>query len=502
MTEDELGDTLGIEVDRPPLRTMDDSGNGARLAAHYGEVLMYCAAQGVWYVWDGRRWRLDKVEAVKLKAIEVSKWVQAEQPALEELILAQALAAMPEKARETASVVALRAQEAKEEAEKIIRKQVARTRHSAGVKATLELGRAHPPIAVTPDDMDGDPWLFNCLSGTIDLRRPHDGVRPHEPGDRITKISNVEHDPEATCPRWEAFMDWATCEDQDLAAYLQRLMGYALVGSVYEHVLPIFIGDGGNGKGVFFDILSQVMGDYAMPGAPAMLEDRGNERHPTDLADLAGSRLVVLSENERSVRLKEGLVKLLTGGDVIKARFMRKDFFSFRPSHTMILAVNHEPVITGTDNGIWRRVQIVPWNATVDDDERDGSLAEQIVREEAAGILQWLLRGVAAWREEGLQPAKRVAWETARLRGDMDVVGRFIEECCVIGPNARALGTDIYKKYREFCEAEGLKPWSNNAFSRDLAKRGFQVQRSGSKRYRVGISVAMPDGWSRWQDRV
>lgn len=226
---------------------------------------------------------------------------------------------------------------------------------AAAVAAVERLAASDRRHATLVADFDADPWLLNTPGGVVDL---HTGaLRPHDPGLLMTKITRGT--PTGTCPLWLAFLGRVTNGDDELAAFLQCMAGYALTGSIREHALFFLYGNGQNGKGVFINTLKWVLGDYATVAAMATFQASQNDRHPTDLAMLNGARMVAAQETEKGRRWDETRVKALTGGDPISARFMRCDFFTFEPEFKLIFAGNDKPSLTAIDPAMRRRMNMV-----------------------------------------------------------------------------------------------------------------------------------------------
>ena len=254
-------------------------------------------------------------------------------------------------------------------------------------------------------------------------------------------------------------------------------------------------GGGANGKSTFIAVLQAMLGDYAKQAAPELLVSRGGDHHPTELADLFGARLVASVEVDDGKRLAESLVKQMTGGDKMKARFMRQDFFEWVPTHKLFLAANHRPEIRGTDYAIWRRIHLVPFTVTIPEDERDPKLGEKL-RVELPGILNWAIAGCLDWQQNGLGVPQAVRTATEEYRQEQDVLADFLAEHCVIDPQAYAVAGILYKTYTTWCEADGANPISRTAFGRRLTERGFRAEkpRIGGKQTRVwrGLGLATP----------
>ncbi len=322
------------------------------------------------------------------------------------------------------------------------------TDRAHGLPAQSERG-----VTARTDEWDRDGWLFNTASGTIDLRTGE--LRQADPRDYITKICPVAFDPKATCPLWEKTLDLFFKGNSKLIAYFQEICGYALVGEVRDHILPVCFGTGQNGKSTILGALLDTFGpDYAMKCPPEMLMARGYDSHPTDRADLFGKRLVVAIETESGRRLNETLVKELTGGDRIRARRMRENFWEFQPTHTVIMGTNHKPVVQGTDHAIWRRLRLVPFSVTVEAGQDDKAMPHKL-RNERPGILAWCVRGCLRWQENGLIEPAEVSEATAEYRSEQDILGSFIAEHAIKDPSVRCRCGDLFAKYKKWAEESG-----------------------------------------------
>jgi putative DNA primase/helicase len=222
-----------------------------------------------------------------------------------------------------------------------------------------------------------------------------------------------------------------------------------------------------------------VFGDYARPVDPGLLIDRGDV-HPTGVASLFGLRLAVTHETDAGRRLAEGTVKRLTGGDKITARRMREDFWDFDPSHSIVMHTNHKPIVRGTDEGIWRRLRFIPFGVVVPGDEQDKDLPDKL-RLEADGILEWLIAGYRAWQRDGLHEPTQVTAATSAFRGESDMLGLFLEECCMInaGPHAAVQSSTLFAAWVDWCKRENVDPGTQTAFSREMTDRGHDKEKDG-----------------------
>lgn len=437
------------------LRT--DKGNAMRLVAMHGGDLRYCHPWKSWLAWSGDRWKVDETGAVFRKAYDVLAQLHAE---------ARAEADPDKKKRLVAWAMA-------SEGDRKINAIVAQAKHQA-------------EIPVMPSDFDKPPFLINCPNGTVDLKTGRLG--PHVRGDLLTKRANAPFDAAATSPTWEAFLRRIMGDDVAMVDFLRRAVGYAATGSVKEHALFFLYGLGRNGKSTFLNTIQEVLGDYAITVNADLLTAKNQEDHPTGVADLQGRRFVATIEVEDGRRMAESLVKTLTGGDKIRARRMRENFFEFEPTHKLFLAANHKPVIKGTDDGIWRRIKLIPFKVQIPDAEVDKSLPDKL-QAEAPGILAWVVRGCLEWQEVGLLEPEAVVEATKDYRTEMDYLGDFLEECCEVVDGFRCRSNDLYRTFCKWCTETGGHPPTKNKFGRMLTDRGFGIEKTNSLVWRLGLRV-------------
>jgi putative DNA primase/helicase len=349
----------------------------------------------------------------------------------------------------------------------------------------VDLARDEPGTPISHTDLDADPWLFNVLNGTLDLRTGE--LQPHDRGDLITKLAPVTFDPDAECPQWDAFLQRITGGDENLIRFLQRAAGHTLTGDISEQCLFFLHGRGQNGKTTFIETLMTLLGDYAQKAPTQMLIAKPNAI-PNDIARLPGARFVVAAEVEEGRPMAESLVKDLTGGDTLVARFLHQEYFEFRPSHKLWIYGNHRPLIQGTDEGIWRRIHLIPFDVWIPPGERDTRLIEKL-RAELSGILNWAVRGCLEWQEHRLGTPEAVHQATSEYRSEMDVLGRFIEERCITQPDAQGRADELYRAYCDWCQANGEDSKTGTAFGRRLKERGFDKRRDSNGVYYVGIGL-------------
>ena len=344
-----------------------DRGNAQRLVERHGRDLRYCHPWGKWLVWDGQRWKIDDTGEVMRRAKGTASAIYAE-------------ASIP--SRKAAEEPDEDKRELKAKIAELMSKWARGSESRYRIEAMILMAQSEPGIPVLPSDLDTHPLLLNRENGTIDLCTGK--LLEHRRGDLITKLAPVSFDPDATCPTFDRFLAQILAEDDELIGYLQRAVGYALTGDVSEQALFIFYGTGANGKSTFLNAVMAMLGDYALKATPDLLMKGSG--HPTEKTDLCGRRFVSAIETEEGRKLAEVFVKEATGGDAIRARRMREDFWQFDPTHKLFLATNHKPVVTGTDHAIWRRLRMIPFEVTTSDDDMDKKLPEKL-REELPGIL-------------------------------------------------------------------------------------------------------------------
>ncbi len=441
--------------------------NGNRIAAHYGDRLMFVDGLG-WHEW-GPPWRADSLGAIRV--VQTLGRLVALEGAELGTFVAEAPDADERKRRE------------KVQAQRF--KWASDSESAGNIAASMRM--AEPRLCVKPEALDADPWLLGTPGGVLDLRRGE--VREHRQSDLITKTAGCDFDPNAEAPTFERFVSEAMGGDPGLIDYLGRLSGYLLTGDRSAHVLPIFHGAGGNGKSVFLSTVQAALGEYAGVAAPGLLMQTHGSEHPTGMADLQGKRLVIVSETGEGGRLAEDRVKYLTGGDRITARRMRENYFQFDPTHQLIMQTNHRPRVSGSDEGTWRRVRLVPWTVVVPPERRDTGLAVRL-RGELPGVLAWMVRGLQRYLHDGFKEPAAVWAATAEYRTSSDVVGAFLAECCEVAAGEMSTAAELYRAYVGWCHDSGERAMAQREFGMRLGERGFERKRYGGGMRWFGLSVA------------
>lgn len=435
---------------------LSDLGNAARLVRRHGQDLVFSTALG-WMHWDGRRWNPDSDLEIERRAYETVQWFLR--------------AALADPVDEVADALV---------------KWARKSESQARIRAMVELAR--PFVAVEQSLFDADPWLLNTGTGTIDLRTGE--LLPHRREDYLTRLVEVGYDPEATAPTFEKFLDTVFAGDRDLIGYVQRAVGLAIQGGISGQVLFFLIGTGSNGKTTFIEALHDLLGGYArkLPVESLMKKPVGSVRN--DLAQLPGVRLVTAVESDIDGKLAEGLVKSITGGDTISARFLYREFFDFRPQLTPMVSTNHLPMVRGTDHAVWRRIKAIPFDVTIPDEEQDQHLPEKL-RAELPGVLAWAVRGCLEWQQRGLDEPEAVTRAIASYRTSQDLLALWLADECQEGAGLQSTSSDLYSSYQWWAGRNGGKDLSHEEFGRLLAERGFERDRQyiSGKRFRVWVGL-------------
>jgi len=353
------------------------------------------------------------------------------------------------------------------------------------VSAVEQRARALKSLAIDAGAFDLNPRILNTPSGTIELDTGE--MRAHRRIDYCSKVTQVAPS-DAGCPLWLRFLGKITGGDEGLQTFLQRMVGYCLTGGTAEEVLFFLYGTGQNGKGTFLQAISTIMGDYATTAAMETFTSGQFEHHPEELAVLRGARLVTAVETEQNKKWSEAKVKLLTGGDSIRARFMRADSFEYTPVFKLVIVGNHKPALQSVDKAIRRRLHLVPFAVEISDDERDESLKEQLKKEYPA-ILRWAIDGTMAFLVQGLDPPPVVKDATAEYLDSEDAVGNFIEEECRADPQAFTAVSSLYSAWRKWADDRGEFAGSAKAFSQSLMSKGFTYRRTRDLRGFRGIAL-------------
>lgn len=445
----------------PPLRVVEertyaqsDDGNALQLVDRFGDVIRYCPERGKWLAWNGIRWEWQPQGGGLVR--EYGKRIARGLPEEDKTAVGHKKKALS----------------------------------ALGTGSMLTQAQTDVRIVISIDDLDAHPWELNTPAGIVDLTTgqltPSDASRLH------TKVTACSPDPAANPERWHAFLADTFGGDEQLVAYLQRLVGYSATGSVAKHVLPFAVGSGGNGKGVFLESLVAVLGDYATTAPSGFLMAKAHAGHETEIARLAGMRMVVCSEVADDDRFDEVKVKQLTGGDTLTARFMRQDHFTFKPSHHLWLMGNHQPAVRAGGRAFWRRLRLIPFLHEVPPEAMVDDLQGILAGEHGPALLHWMIQGAAAYHQDGLQEPDSVTVATDHYAADQDTVTRFVGEACHVGGGiqVQVKKTVLREAYERWCFVEGESPVSPKKLTGELERRhGVGEARTGSARFYTGITL-------------
>lgn len=467
---------FGARTPKPPKnpKHTDLANAGLFLDKHWQDV-RYSREWGKWLAWDQTRWVIcpdqsDPTERAweTMKAAEVNAHNEGNKQDLDWAISSQS---------------------------------------KARVSAMISFASASKRIVVSTNALDSDPWVLNTSNGMLDLhagshwKKQHARPYKHIPETLCTKIVPVRYNEYAKCPLWDAFLYRAMDGDEDMVDFLRRLAGYSLTGMTSEQALYFFYGEGANGKSTFLSVLRRLLGEYAIPAPRGLLEAEHNDDHATRLAALYRVRLVIGSEVEAGKHLAESMVKDLTGGEQIAARRMREDFWYFEPTHKIIMQGNHKPTIVGQDEGIWRRIKVVPWKVCIPKEERDPDLVEKLMVE-LPGILRWAVEGCLAWQTDGLglrsdlleEAVREYRMEQQNLQNMPGILEAFWEENLNYQENWKEPRALVTKVCRNWCEARKYPAIKAAELSKFLYRKN--VKDGGTVRHSQFADGIIPvDAW-------
>lgn len=429
---------------------LNDAGTAQRFVDAKGADWRYVARWNRFIVWDGLRWEVNENGAVTRLFLD-----------------------MLQEGKVAASQMADRKRA------EVLWNFLHQCGDARRIDRAISLARQLPGMTILPDALDARPDLFVVRNGTLDLQSMT--LRESRRGDFMTRMAGAPFDPTARAPAWAQFLSQTFDDNDNLIGFVRRGGGYSLFGGNPERVMFVNYGCGANGKSTLVGALQHVFGDYATCAPAGMLLAKRNDGIPNDVARLKGARFVPAMETGEGRRFDESLVKQMTGGeDMLTARFMKGEWFDFRPDFKLWLSTNHRPVIRGTDPAIWDRIRLIPFGTVIPEAARDKSLPQRL-RDERAGILAWLCCGFEEWQATGLGTPAEVKAATADYRNDMDVIGEFIEACCEPVESCTTFAMDLYAAYRKWCGGE--HPMSQKKFGTGLGDKGFTKERGPGNRY-------------------
>lgn len=452
------GGTQTEETTSGKLYKFDDSGNAERMNDAFGEVLKWSYVEKKWLFYEDGKWHYDDIGYHRHIADAVVAMIEQDYPLYQD----------------------------DPDTEKAFMKHLKRSRSFSGKTNMIREYEHYSPIL--PRMLDKHKMLLNCKNGTLNLKTGE--LLSHDRGNFMTKQIPVNYNPDAPEPKlWLKFLDDIFRGDPYMIRYIQKCCGYSLSGSTEEQCLFFLHGSGGNGKSVFLEIIRYILGDYATNIQPQtiMMQNRSGSSPNGDIARLKGARLVTSVEPNEGAWLDEGLVKQLTGDDVVTARKMFSDEFEFKPEFKLWMATNHKPRIKGTDNGIWRRIHLIPFTVQIPPEKMDKHLKYKLVQE-AESILKWIIDGCLLWQNEGLTMPKAVKDATQEYRNEMDTLGAFIAACCIEG-QGEVKASALYSVYAKWADENNEYKLSNTKFGNEMVKR-FQKVKTRNGIFYKGLTLS------------
>ena len=440
-------------------RPLTDAGNAERFADSWHETVRFNHSSRCWMIFDGKRWTRDERGLALHLARVTVRGIYGEAGTLDS------------------------------ESERKATASHARKSESIGrIRAMLELAAGDPQLSCTQSDFDADPDLFNTPSGVFNLRTGEQ--LPHSPDQMLSKISAIQPDPNHDPTAWIELLDFITAGRADLKTALQRFFGSGASGRTPKERLLIAYGTGANSKTATFETAARALGDYASPVAIETLSStRRAAGHSDDLAALQGTRFTYAAEPGHGIRLDEGRVKMLTGGDKISASHKGERTFTYRPAASISILTNHKPRITGRDTGIWRRMALFPFLNTIPEEKRDPEFSEKLWEKSGPFILAWIIAGAVEWYRDGWGDSETIKAATDDYRLDEDVFQGFIDDCCEINPLFTEQAGRLRKAYEQWCSENGHEPFRGRTWGEALAERGFSGGRNNAGRYYTGIKL-------------
>ena len=447
------------------LYSFDDTGNAERIFDNYGYCLKYSYVDKRWLYYRDGKWNYDNIgeiyrvvdAALEIMKNENTLWVEHEGGMYYD----------------------------------DFKKHLKKTRSNNAKKAMIKELEHHVPIL--PKNMDTDKMLVNCKNGIIDLAKGQ--LISHNAEKFMTKMLNVPFNDNVGEPvLWLNFLNDIFNNDRELIRYIQKASGYSLSGLTSEQCVFFLYGTGRNGKSTFLEIIRYIMGDYATNIQPEtiMVKPSGSSAN-SDIARLKGARLVTSVEPNEGMRINEGLLKQLTGDDIVTARKLYGDEFEFKPEFKLWMATNHKPIIRGTDTGIWRRIHIIPFTVSIPKEKVDKNLKYKL-KAELPSILSWMAEGFRLWQSEGLDMPKVMKDAVDDYRHEMDVISAFTDACCITEGEVRA--SVIYAAYSEWASENNEYRMSSTKFGAELSKRFEKFKGKGGCVYYKGITISEKQSYS------
>ena len=441
-----------------PIRSYDDTGNADRFIDRYGNLYKYSYIANKFYIYDGMKWKIDDKGSIRKLIDEMIESIKNEKVLHSEDVT-------------------------EEEAREVFQKFYKKTRGTQAKKNIMnELMHRRP---ATPDDFDRDDMLINVANGYIDLTSRE--LYKHDINKMFSQITNTDYTEKMQPAVWLDFLNDIFAGDQEVIRYIQKALGYSLTGSTREQIMFILFGKGRNGKSIFVEVISEILGDYSNNMQAKSLMVKKNDNVNTDIARLSKARFVTSSEPNEGFRFDEGLIKQLTGGDKVTARFLYAEEFEYTPKFKIWVSTNHKPIIRGTDDGIWRRLVLIPFDVQIPEEKVDKDLKYKLLRE-APAILNWMAEGAYMWMQEGLEMPDKLKAASKAYRTEMDVIEQFIEDECKRVDDGKEKANELYELYKQWANENGNYKMSNKDFGIKM-KEKFKYKKTNSGMFYFGLKI-------------
>ncbi|MBN6824725.1 DNA primase [Staphylococcus caprae] len=448
------------ETKEYPIRSYDDTGNADRFIDRYGNLYKYSYIANKFYIYDGMKWKVDDKGSIRKLIDEMIESIKNEKVLHSEDVT-------------------------EEEAREVFQKYYKKTRGTQAKKNIMnELMHRRP---ATPDEFDKDDMLLNVANGYIDLTSRE--LYKHDINKMFSQITNTDYTEKMQPAVWLDFLNDIFAGNQKVIRYIQKALGYSLTGSTREQIMFILFGKGRNGKSIFVEVISEILGDYSNNMQAKSLMVKKNDNVNTDIARLSKARFVTSSEPNEGFRFDEGLIKQLTGGDKVTARFLYAEEFEYTPKFKIWVSTNHKPIIRGTDDGIWRRLVLIPFDVQIPEEKVDKDLKYKLLRE-APAILNWMAEGAYMWMQEGLAMPEKLKEAVQKYRNEMDTLGQFIEDCCKVDKNSSEKVSNLHQAYKTWSNDNltSTKVLGMKSFSQKMEERFVKESRRDAN-YFIGIEI-------------
>ncbi|MDO0983695.1 phage/plasmid primase, P4 family [Staphylococcus hominis] len=441
-----------------PIRSYDDTGNADRFIDRYGHLYKHSYITNKFYIYDGQKWKVDDRGAIRKLIDEMIESIKNEKVLHSEDVT-------------------------EEEAREAFRKYYKKTRGTQSKKNIMnELMHRK---TVTPDEFDKDDMLLNVANGYVDLTSRE--LYKHDINKMFSQIANTDYSEKMQPAVWLDFLNDIFAGNKAVIRYIQKALGYSLTGSTREQVMFILFGKGRNGKSIFVETIAEILGDYSNNMQAKSLMVKKNDNVNTDIARLSKARFVTSSEPNEGFRFDEGLIKQITGGDKVTARFLYAEEFEYTPKFKIWVSTNHKPIIRGTDDGIWRRLVLIPFDVQIPEEKVDKDLKYKLLRE-APAILNWMAEGAYMWMREGLELPEKLKDAGQTYRTEMDVVEQFIQEKCKRAEDVRETGKALYEEYKKWADENNEYKMDKNKFGKKL-KEKFRSKKMNNGVNYLGVEL-------------